>query len=74
MSKFDTLNIENVKFILTDNGNEKITENDFDSVKEELEYIKNNRLDDYYIQVTVYVRKVYGIIVTDETYHHNKKF
>lgn len=74
MSKFDTLNIENVKFILTDNGNEKITENDFDSVKEELEYIKNNRLDDYYIQVTVYVRKVDGRIVTDETYHHNKKF
>lgn len=74
MSKFDTLNIENVKFILTDNGNEKITENDFDSVKEELEYIKNNRLDDYYIQVTVYVRKVDRRIVTDETYHHNKKF
>lgn len=74
MSKFETLNIENVKFILTDNGNEKITENDFDSVKEELEYIKNNRLDDYYIQVTVYVRKVDRRIVTDETYHHNKKF
>lgn len=74
MSKFETLNIENVKFILTDKGNEKITENDFDSVKEELEYIKNNRLDDYYIQVTVYVRKVDRRIVTDETYHHNKKF
>lgn len=74
MSKFETLNIENVKFILTDKGNEKITENDFDSVKEELEYIKNNRLDDYYVQVTVYVRKVDRRIVTDETYHHNKKF